>query len=284
MKSRLTGLVVTLLALGASSLGAATINILWYTGGTESSGAGTYEAAVNNLVAQENSAFNVSGSINTWNVTFWSGGAIPGGSFAGYNALVTASPQGYWSTPGSTADLLGSGITSASLGSRIMLTGQDADWHYINGPGSASFNGPAGFLIDAINWAGSGTGMGGVFLGNRGLGLFDSSNGTDAGYSNAVTIPAADAALPINVGLTSAGLSGWNTSAHVSFSGYDSTKWEGINTGDGLFDAAGKPVAITIITASEKGGGTSGVPDSGSTLSLLGGVMLALVGLRRRLA
>src|SRR5438046_8987858 len=40
-----------------------------------------------------------------------------------------------------------------------MATGQDADWHYLRTPGEASlsqdFDGPRGFLTDAINWAGS---------------------------------------------------------------------------------------------------------------------------------
>ena len=48
-----------------------------------------------------------------------------------------------------------------------MVTGQDADWHYINCPGPRNFDGPQGFLLDAINWAGSGTGMGAVFLGTQ---------------------------------------------------------------------------------------------------------------------
>jgi len=281
MKSKLVSLVGVLLALGASSVGASTINVLWYTGGVESGSPGTYVAAINNLVAQEeNPLFNTTGSVNTWNVTFWAGGPMPAGSF---NTLVTASPQGGWVTyPDYTS--LTSSVTAASFGNRVMLTGQDADWHYQFGPGSSSFDGPAGFLIDAINWSGSGTGMGGVFLGGPGFSYsMFAGSGTDVGGDNTVVIPGADATFPINTNLTSPGLSNWNTSAHTSYDGYDSTKWTGINIGPDLgLDAAGNPIAITIVTAATASGATT--PDSGSTLTLLGGVILALAGLRRRIA
>src|SRR6185312_5958597 len=132
------------------------INILWYTGGTEASGPGTYEADVNTLAALAPS----SPGGNTWNVTFWSGGAMPTGSF---NVLVIASPEGGWSSyPDYTA--LSSSLGSITYGDRLMLTGQDADWHYMNYPGPSSFDGPQGFLLDSINWAGNGTGMGLVAL------------------------------------------------------------------------------------------------------------------------
>lgn len=274
MRSRILGLIGALLVAGGLNAGAATINILWYTGGTEASGPGTYEADVNALVAaEENPLFNVSGSVNTWNVTFWTGGAMPTGSF---NALVVASPQGGWSTyPDYTS--LTSSVTSASFGDRVMLTGQDADWHYMNYPGPSAFDGPAGFLIDAINWAGSGTGMGGLLLADGGseapstvqfmYSMF-AGVGSDVGYDNTVNIPSAYASFPINTGLTSAGLSDWSTSAHASFSGYDSTLWTAINVGPDLVGGTGAP--ITLVSAATASGGTGGsVPDSTSTAGLL---------------
>jgi len=262
MRKRSIGLMATLLAIAAGPAFGGTVNILWYTGGTEVSGAGTYEADVNNLVTQEeNGAFNTSGSVNTWNVTFWSGGAMPAGS---YNVLVAASSEGPWSSTPNYASLTGA-LNASSFGSRVMLTGQDADWHYANFPGPGNFNGPAGFLIDAINWAGSGTGMGALMLGGSshtfaftGIGSVNNIN------NNTVVIPPAFASFPINSGLTSAGLSGWSISAHEDFTGVDHTLWTPINQ-DGSGDD------ITIVSAATASGGTTGggtVPEASSTFAL----------------
>jgi len=266
MKLKFVSLVGAALAMSAMPAFADSVNVLWYTGGTESSGPGSYEAGITALVGQEeNPLFNTTGSVNTWNVTFWTGGAMPVGS---WNVLVAASSIGGWTSyPSYTA--LTSSVTEASFGSRVMLTGQDADWHYLNYPGPGSFDGPAGFLIDAINWASHGTGMGGVML-DTGLeySMF-SGVGTNVGGSNAVTIPAAYSSFPINKNLTSAGLSSWSTSAHESFVGSNPAKWTAINTETGTDNP------ITIVSAATSGGGTT--PDCTSTalLSLLGVGFLA---------
>ena len=258
-----------IIALGGPAFGS-TVNILWYTGGAEATGAGTYEAKMNALAAAENSAFNVSGSINTWNITYWTGGAKPVGTF---NVLVAASREGSWSTFPNYTSLL-AGVTGASFGDRVMLTGQDADWHDTFSPGSGSFNGPAGFLIDAINWAGSGTGMGGVLL-STGVEatLFPSSTGLGDGIANdTVNIPAAFATFPINAGLTSAGLSNWGTSAHDEFDGFSTSDWTAINVN-------GNGNAITLVSKATASGGTS-VPDSGSTFGMLFLALVSCVGIR----
>jgi hypothetical protein len=140
---------------------AATIDVLWYTGGVVSPSG--YEATLTGLVAQAATApITVQ---NTWNLTFWSGGAMPVGNF---DVLVTASQSGPWSTFPNYTDLVNT-INAAGgpdnfFGDRIMVSGQDADFHYINHPGSLNFDGPQGFLINAINWAGSGDGLGAVIL------------------------------------------------------------------------------------------------------------------------
>jgi len=272
------GAAVFLAALPAH---AGTVNVLWYTGGgsTVTGSAASYDAGVDQLAAQEeNPGFNISGSVNTWNVTFWAGGAMPAGSF---NVLVSMSPQGGWTTYPDFTDL----VTAApTFGNRIMLTGQDADWHYMNYPGPTNFDGPAGFLIDAINWAGSGKGLGYVDLGNPGwsAGLTFPGEGTDVGQDNTVDIPSAYATFPINLGLSSAGLSGWSTSAHVSFLGADPTLWTAINVGPDLEGGAGAP--ITIVSAGSAGGGThGGAPDAASTLGLLGLALAGLAAARRRM-
>jgi hypothetical protein len=281
MKLKSTAVLAACLTAGALSASAGTVNILWYLGGVTSdgglTGTGSYIGAINNLVAQEeNPLFNVA-SVNTWNITYWNGGAMPTGAF---NVLVTASPQGGWSSYPDFTDLLAApGANAASDYGRVMLTGQDADWHYQYSPGPTNFDGPAGFLIDAINWAGSGTGMGGVFLGSTGLGIFGDI-GTDIGGDNTVDIPPSEASFPINVGLTSAGLSDWDTSAHTSFEGFDPTLWNGINIGP---DLDGGMVPITIVTASAASGGTGGgtVPDAASTSLLVVLGLASIVAARR---
>jgi len=275
MKKYTSGLLALTLALAANSMVASTIDILWYVapgtpGGTDLS---TYEANITALAAQElNPVFNVSGSINSWNITFWDGTlSKPSGV---YNVLVGGSNNSFGTGAYSS---LSSAVTSSDFGSRVMLTGQDADYHYINGPGSANFNGPAGFLIDAINWAGSGTGMGGVLLGLDAASAisFAGESASNAAHED-VNIPVAYATYPINVGLSSSGLSNWGTSDHNTFSGINSSLWTVINITN-----AGD--AVTIVSAGSADGGTT-VPDATATVGLLGlGVML-LAGFKRRIA
>src|SRR6266852_4050395 len=86
-----TGLrALALLALGTMPIFAQSLNVLWYTGGTETGGGNfpTYEALVANLATQ------AATHGPTWNVTFWAGGTIPAGTF---NVLVVASSDvGPW--------------------------------------------------------------------------------------------------------------------------------------------------------------------------------------------
>ena len=251
---------VVLLALFAGLAQAATINVLWYTGGVGISGSSFfpgglagYKSAVNTLAA---AAPGAPGG-NTWVITFWDSGSKPAGAF---NVLVVASPQGGWSPSPSYAALM---AAAPALGDRIMLTGQDADWHYMNGPGPAVFDNPKGFLLDGINWAGSGSGLGAVLLGANSSSLLASLGitgfGSIGGGSDSVVIPAPVASFPINTGLTSAGLSGWGTSAHSSFTGFTTSLWTGINVVGGSLTSF-----VTIVSASTAGGGIGaggGCPD-----------------------
>jgi len=90
-------------------------------------------------------------------------------------------------------------------------------------------------------------------------------------------IPATTVDFPVNEGLTTAGLSNWITSSHIGFN-KDIPGYLSIN------DAGGRPgFSVTIVTASEAGGGTSGtsVPEP-STLLGLGALALASGTLLRR--
>jgi len=263
MKNKaLKALAAIALASSVYSAKASTLNILWYTGGAEASGPGTYEANITALAAQEmNPLFNTA-SVNTWNLTFWQGGPMPAGS---YNVLVSASQEGFWSNYPNYDDLVDAG---PSFGNRQFVTGQDADWHVQNYPGPANFNGPAGFLIDAINWAGSGTGMGAVLLSNPGdvVGFLlsgISENGGD--FSDTVIIPPAYATFPINEDLTSGGLSNWGTSSHDTYKILDAGMWDAINVNE-------REGYVTLVTHEEAGGGTGGVPEP---TTVFGGMALA---------
>jgi hypothetical protein len=240
---RWTGLLaLVMLAATTPLLATNTLNVLWYTGGTETGGGAfaTYEALVANLTTQ------AAAHGTTWNVTIWTGGAVPEGSF---DVLVVASTAvGPWgpnnTLKGSNADL-NTAISSGAISldpkvNRIMLTGQDADFHYNYGaPSPNTFDGPQGFLIDAIDWAGRGKGMGAVILdpgncGFNGVCLPASMGNTGVeslglNSTNNVVIPASRAGFPVNAGLDSAGLSNWFTSSHQAFSGFDTKVWTAVN-------------------------------------------------------
>jgi hypothetical protein len=275
------------LALTFGQAQAGNINVLWYTGGVQND-YGTYQTDVNQLAALA----PTSPGANNWNVTFWDSGAMPTGS---YNVLVVTSPEGGWGINPDYSALSTAISGGLSLGDRIMLTGQDADWHYMHSPGGASdsvnpsagFDGPTGFLLDSINWAGSGTGLGVVDLGATGTGVC--AGGVDfglAGYStvcnstDSVLIPGAVAANPVNTDLTSAGLSNWGTSAHTEFTSLDSSLWTGINV-----DGSNPTNFVTIVSASTAGGGIGGgtgtVPEPGTLWLVAPGVLLLLARRRR---
>lgn len=269
---------------------AATLDILWLTGNVN------YNDAIDELGAGGSADAitydpNGDGS-NSWNIDFWSSGTP---NFDDYDALVigsTCRPN-----CGGSSGFFGLGVRpdlvldneagiAAARGSRTFVSGQDADWHFINDSPGDSANARA-FLINAVNWAGTGTGLGIVALAD---GYFTAPNGwltdtnsflrdeignaREASDTESVIIPAASAAFPINEGLTTAALSNWSTSSHTRFLKSDlPSGWVSIND----FGNEGNPYAVTIVTASEADGGTTPsdngngekIPEPSSTLSFL---------------
>lgn len=258
---------------------AATVDVLWYSFGDAS-----YESSMMTNVAGQAGSW---GSGLTWNVTFFHPSDTP--DFTNYNVLVTQSFD--------FGGLDYSGIINnqaaieAARGSRTFISGQDADFHAVYD--FTDLNGPAGFLINAIDWAASGTGLGIVALsdGYSGTGSeWFVQNGSFLkseldGYTQyfqeeSVIIPAATAGYPVNAGLTSDGLSNWGTSAHSGFTN-PTPGYLSIN------DAGTHPeFVVTILTEGEAGGGTSGggttVPEPGTLILLVAG-LVGLVPFRNKM-
>ncbi len=294
-------------ALSATLVSAATfanatqIDVLW-TGGKAS-----YNAQIATLASNaELYDPDGNGSLQ-WNLTLWDGSAV---DFSNYDVMVVGSSCNTDSTATSSGACGGSsgffrtgvkidGVLNnkaaieAARGSRTFLSGQDADWHYTNTPGAIN-NGPLGFLVNAVNWAASGTGLGIVsmvdrFNNNRGWWTNDNSFLKDELGSapffyqnNDVDIGPGQSIFPINEGLTDSGLSNWATSSHACFSnvtGYTAINIAGAGSNAGC--------GVTIVSAGSAGGGTDGgdnpdvVPLPAAGWLLLCGIA-GLFGLGRR--
>ena len=254
--------------LAASAANAASLNVLWY---------GNYNTKISEI-ADRASTFDPEGDGSLdWNLTIWNP-QDPAPDFSDYDVLAIGTGWGLNFNP----IFNNQEAISAARGNRTFLSGQDADIHYnsrIVRP-----DGPFGFLVNAVNWAGSGEGMGIVSLPDghspksQNWWLNDRSflKNELEGYvsyfpEQRVVIPTETSDFPVNEGLTTAGLSNWNTSAHAEFDknipGYLSINDAGSRLG----------YSVTIVTASEADGSTDGaktVPEPSSILGLfaLGGL------------
>ncbi|NET76963.1 MULTISPECIES: PEP-CTERM sorting domain-containing protein [Okeania] len=279
------GIATTFGLFSASVANAASLNVLWY-GQTDA-----YNAKISELAALA-PTFDPEGDGSLdWNLTFWNPqDSTP--NFSNYDVLAIGTA---WSESilnfDPTGILNNKSAISTARGNRTFLSGQDADNHYSGTPGPRP-NGPLGFLVNAVNWAGSGEGMGIVVLPDGGDSrdprsrkwwLNDRSFLKDEleGYvsyfwEENVVIPTETSDFPVNEGLTTAGLSNWRQSAHAAFDknipGYLS-----------INDAGSRPgYAVTIVTDSEADGDTLGqetekVPEPGSIFGLF---LLGSLGVR----
>ena len=215
----------------------ATINILWYTYGAPTS---SYRSQVLDL-ANRAATLPESAKVQ-WQVTFF-GPTDPAPTFSDYDVLVIQNAEGFRTRPTpSDPDLAPDyeGILNnklaieAARGDRTLISGSDADFHAIRGDsgncspvnGCFLYDGAVGYVVNAINWAGSGNGMGVVsfYHGELAGGFwwnhpnsFLSAELTGYYSARRDNQPPVLANLPLNRGLTPVGLSNWINAFHARF-------------------------------------------------------------------
>ena len=281
MKKWLLGLVILSMTITTTAMAKQSINVLWY-GQSQAYNEAIRELAIN----AESYDPNGDGSLD-WNLTLWDE-QLSYPNFAAFDVLVIGSTLWSVTSPEfNPAKLLKNKIAIESArGTRTFLTGQDADMHYWMG--DHRDDGPRGFLINAVNWAASGIGLGIVIMPQtwfgepyRGYWVFDSNSFLRKEFLNnimlfpdyaseeSVIIPDATRTFPVNEGLTSVGLSNWGQSAHVGFK-KDLSGYFPIN------DAGSLPgYAVTIVTNTEADGGTWGEACDGTTPAILTATLFA---------
>ena len=290
----------------AGPAAAVSIDILWYTYADPASEYRT--SGVPGLAARSASDPMSSGLV--WNVTFW-GPTDPVPDFRAYDLLFVATsenfrtgapgapgaPGGPLATPDYSGILNNRAAIAAARGERTFIDGADSEFHAIRGdsgncallPGCALWDGAVGHVVNAVNWAASGTGLGVVasfadgWLTDPASFLHDELGGSVTVHNssrsaeNAPVISAAEAAYPLNHGLTSGGLSNWNFSFHATFAqgvpGYaevvGSTRYPG--------------TAVSIASSAFVGAGTApaAVPEPPAWALLLAGLATTAIAARR---
>ena len=247
---------------------AQSIDVLWYTYAHPRS---IYIQTIQKIADAAHSLPRSSGL--RWKVTFFGPGS-PAPAFAKYNVLVVQSGEAHHTAeylpyfgyvdpekqripPDYSGILKNRAAIEAARGDRTFISGSDADVHAINGDtgnapadphgriervtchpsitGRSCWDGALGHLVNAVNWAGSGRGLGIVSLVaaefpgsywwlDRQSFLRDELSGfvtiwaPERKRENNPVIPAVAQGYALNSNLTSKGLGNWNISFHAGFS------------------------------------------------------------------
>jgi hypothetical protein len=226
---------------------AAPLNVLWYSYAEQSS---EYKEKISLLADSVHTLPNGPGQ--PWKLTYFGpGSAAP--DFSQYDVMVvqsgeafrTGAPGGPNARPDYSGILGNQAAITAARGDRTFLTGADSDFHTVRGDtgniafpakcapvvtAPACWDGALGHSVNAVNWAGNGNGMGVVsFLDGEFPGSFWWTNQNSflrsellgnvgyGGHDEHALIDAQGAALPLNAGLSSQGLSNWSLSFHAFF-------------------------------------------------------------------
>jgi hypothetical protein len=254
-------LAVLALLLSLGSAQAASINVLWYTYADPLS---EYRGATSGIQALAKLAPSYAESSGlSWHLTFFDNHS-PTPDFSAYDVLVTESgeafrtnaPGGPLATPDYAAILDNKTAISAARGERTFVSGTDADFHAIRGDsgncaafsGCGLWDGARGYLVNMVNWAASGSGLGIVALLDGEFAPLDQRWWTQptsflhdelAGHmqyfrDNAPLISATADAYYLNDGLSSQGLSDWRNSFHAGFvdvAGFSGTVFSSVMPG-----------------------------------------------------
>lgn len=301
MKNVHRGILSVALVAGfsfTSLIQAASINVLWYTYADPAS---EYREKISQLSSIVHTLPQSNGS--SWNLNYWdAGSAAP--EFTAFDVLViesgeafrTGAPGGPLATPNYSGILDSKAAIEAARGDRTFITAADSDFHAIRGDtgnipdseggvcapaltSSDCWDGALGHSVNAVNWAGSGNGLGVVsFLDGEHAGSFwwtnvnsflhselDGRVGYGGSEQNPVINPL-QAAHPLNSGLTSKGLSDWDNSFHaflLPVDGYTS-----------IVDSSLRPgMSVAIATS---------IPEPATYVMILAGLGLMGTVIRRR--
>ena len=286
----------------ADAVVAEKLEVLWYGHGENS----FYNTQIEALAASAPGYDPWGDGSLDWNLTFWDlGDPVPDFSAFDVLAIGSAFRMPHRQIHFDAARLFeNKDAIEAARGSRTFLSGQDADIHFMLTHGFEA-DGPFGFLVNAVNWAGSGTGLGilaltdgrvsGGAVAEGRLGsrwwlhedsfLRDELDGYVSYFNtNSVLPPDSTELFPINEGLTAAGLSDPGTNVHfASHAGFKKNipGFRPINDTGRFPD-----FAVTIVTEGEASGGTGGsrkVPEPALELGLfvLGSFGLLVLKCRR---
>lgn len=299
--ARLGQFLVATLCAWAGAVGAVSIDVLWYTYADPAS---EYRTTGIPGIAAAAPTYP-QGSGLAWNLSFYDP-TSPTPNFSAYDVLViesgeafrTGAPGGPLATPDYSGILNNKAAIAAARGDRTFISGTDSDFHAIRGDtglcppftGCGYWDGARGYLINSVNWAASGNGLGIVALLDGEFPAVSERWWTQpdsflhdelAGHvtyfrDNAPLITPGAAAYPLNAGLTSLGLSDWRNSFHAGFgtgiAGYTGTVFSTVQPG----------VAVSIATTAFVNAPTAPVPEPAVVVQVIAGLLVLFWALRSR--